>query len=80
MMTAIKGFEKTEARSKCTQTQAKALAARLVQQVLLVDLAESIFELAPVMQKRFGHARMNMTRPESEQVTQQVTQQVSPSK
>jgi ATP-dependent DNA helicase RecG len=43
---------------------------------MLVDLAESIFELAPVMQKRFGHARMDITRPESEQVTQQVTQQV----
>ena len=64
------------ALTNCTQTQAKAIAARLVQQVLLVDLAESIFELAPVMQKRFGHARMDITRPESEQVTQQVTQQV----
>ena len=65
------------ALTNCTQTQAKAIAARLVQQVLLVELAESIFELAPVMKKRFGQAGMDKTRRASEQVTQQVIQQVT---
>ena len=64
------------ALTNCTQAQAKAIAARLVQQVLLVELAESIFELAPVMQKRFGQAGMDKTRRALKQVTQQVTQQV----
>jgi ATP-dependent DNA helicase RecG len=64
------------ALTNCTHVQAKALATRLVQQVLLVELAESLFELAPVMKKRFDHAAIKMINPESQQVTQQVTQQV----
>ena len=60
----------------CTHVQAKALATGLVQQVLLVELAESLFELAPVMKKRFSQAALDKSKQKREQVTEQVTEQV----
>lgn len=60
------------ALTHCTHVQAKALATLLVQQTLLVELAESLFELAPLMKKRFSQAGLDKSKQKQEQLTEQV--------
>ena len=69
----------TDVRALINSTAANArnITDRLIHQVLLKAIAEDLFELAPVMNERYGQMEVRDTDQETEQATEHVSEQVT---